>query len=776
MKLKHLPLSFFLLFSIISFSQRNQKIENDYADYFNLSREIPYLHLNKTNFVEGEEVWFKAYVLDQKTQKLHQQTTNLYCNIYNEKGEFKQSKLLYVKNGVVSGNIKIDSTFTENTYIIKASTNWMRNFKEDQSFIQKIHIVTNKKADKELVNSDSNYDLQLLPEGGYLVESTNAVVGIIIKNLKDKGAQIKSGVLIDDKNKVIKQIRTNQFGLGKFSFFHKPNTNYKVKITTLDDEEIIKDIIPAKENGVTLSVENPNTTIVKLHLETNSKTLRQNIGKKYYIYIHNTNSISKNSFTFKKKTNTYNFFLSTKKIPKGTNIVTILDENQKPILERVFFNYDKILFSKTNTKALTRSRDSISIQLQKSNDKIQYLSATFLPEDTKSYVLENTMFTKFFLKPFIKGNIEQSSYYFKNTNRKKLADLDLLLLNQGWSKYDWSNIFNDTPKVKFNFEKGITVTGIVKSKVKKSSNVVLFSPQNNLIINTPIVDNSFSFNNVFLSDSSSVSFSIQGKKRLQKPKINTVFYPKLDKSDINISTNNFIKSKTDLNFDKFITDGILLDEIEIEKKPKPNRKTKITKLFANSRSFKKTDKSYLKDRNILSFLTTKGFVIQGTFPFEFISNNRGISNFRGNAGARTEVTLDNMPIVTQDNNNLNLISYMTLDDFEEIIISKNDGGQIFLFSDFNKNRTSRNLFEKANKFIGFTKGKKYYKPNYYSTSNDIFKNYGAIFWKPNIVLKENNSSFNIPHLKQDKIRVFIEGISSDGSIIFEEKTITVNNL
>ena len=776
MTLKKLTLPLFLFFSIVNFAQKNQDIDNNYADYFNLSREIPYLHLNKTNFIEGEEIWFKAYVLNQKTQKLHQQTTNLYCTIYNEKGEYKQTKLLYVKNGVVAGNIKIDSTFTDNTYYIKASTNWMRNFKEDQSFIQKIHIVTNNKADKKLTSTNSNYDLQLLPEGGHLVESTNAVIGIIIKNRKNKGVQIKSGILIDDKNKVIKQISTNQFGLGKFSFFHKPNTNYKVKITTLDDEEIIKDIIPAKENGVTLSVENPNTTIVKLHLETNSKTLRQNIGKKYYIYIHNTNSISKNSFTFKKKTSSYNFYLSTKKIPKGTNIITILNENLKPILERVFFNYDKILFSKTNIKALTKSRDSISLQLQKNNDEIQYLSATFLPENTKSYTLENTMFSKFFLKPFVNGTLENSAYYFKNTNRKKLADLDLLLLNQGWSKYDWNNIFNDSPKVKFDFEKGITVRGTVISKTRKGSNVVLFSPQNNLIINTPIVNNKFSFNNIFLSDSSNVSFSIQGKKRLQKPKINTVFYPKFNKSDINISTNNLIKSTTDLNFEKFIANGILLEEIEIEKKTKPNRKTRITKLFANSRSFKKTDKSYIKSRNILSFLTLKGFRINGTFPFEEIQNGRGISNFRRNKGAKTEVTLDNTPIVAQDYNNLYFISNMTLDDFEEIIISKNDGGQIFLFSDFNKARTSRNLFEKANKSIGFTKGKKYYKPNYYSTSNDIFKNYGAIYWAPNIVLNKENLTLKMPHLNQDKIKVFIEGVTSDGSIIYEEKTITLNNL
>ena len=135
-----------------------------------------------------------------------------------------------------------------------------------------------------------------------------------------------------------------------------------------------------------------------------------------------------------------------------------------------------------------------------------------------------------------------------------------------------------------------------------------------------------------------------------------------------------------------------------------------------------------------------------------------------------------MPIVTQDNNNLNLISNMTLDDFKEIIISKNDGGQIFLFSDLNKKTASKNLFQKAIKTIGFANEKKYYKPNYYSTTDDIFKDFGAIYWKPNILVKDGNYTFKVPHLNQKRIRFFIEGIASDGSIIFEEKIIKTNSL
>jgi len=217
---KNTLLSLFLsIFTVACFGQEKKSLDSSYVNYFKLTREIPYLHLNKTSFINGEEVWFQAYILDQKTKKLHNHTTNLYSAIYNEKGEHKQSQLLFVKNGIASGSIKIDSTFTDGTYYLKASTNWMQNFKEDESYIQKIQIVGGKKSEENIIESDSNYDLQLLPEGGHLVEATNAVVGIVIKDKKNKGVQIKSGVLIEDKNKAVKEVRTNQFGLGKVSCY-----------------------------------------------------------------------------------------------------------------------------------------------------------------------------------------------------------------------------------------------------------------------------------------------------------------------------------------------------------------------------------------------------------------------------------------------------------------------------------------------------------------------------------------------------------------------------
>ena len=779
---------FLSIFTIASFGQDKKILDSSYVDYFKLTREIPYLHLNKTNYIQGEEIWFQAYILNQKTKKLHNHTTNLYCTIYDEKGNYKQSNLLYVKNGIATGNIKVDSTFTKGTYYIKAATNWMRNFEEDETFTQKIHIIGGETSEN-ITESSKNYDLQLLPEGGHLVESTTAVVGIIIKNKKNKGVKIKSGVLLNAKNKVIKEISTNQFGLGKVSFYYKPNSNYKIKINTQEGEEIIKNIEPAKKIGITLNVVNPNSTIIKLTMQTNKETLKNSKNSNYHIYIHNTSSIIKSSFTLKENTLSYNSFLSVKKLEKGLNIITILNDNMQPILERIFFNNHKSLYSNISSKVVSKSRDSLTITLSKNNTQNHFLSATFLPEDTKSYSLENTMYSKFLLKPFIKGDIENSSYYFKNSNRKKLADLDLLLLTQGWSKYNWYNIFNVTPKQRFEFERGMTVKGSVNmNTLKGDSQIILFSSTNSRLFTAPIINNRFSFNNIYLTDSSNVSFSIQNKNKLKKPKIYTDFSPKLNTNAIAVNNYPSDFKALKINLKDFIKERILLDEVEIKGKSKLKYKPSVSGSY---QTFKVSDGLIPKRTNILTFLRSRGFIVNGdNNQSSMISTNRGVSrgpisildfgndtdNLISTPGITADfvkVYLDNTQIVSQYENNLYMINHLNVEDFDEIHYSKSFGGEIFLFTNPIRNFANRKLFNTHKLPLGFSKAKKYYQPKYYSNTSDIFNDFGAIYWKSNIEIDTDKYTFKIPYLNQNSLRFYIEGITSDGSIIFEEKVIHI---
>merc|ERR1712000_605986 len=69
-----------------------------------------------------------------------------------------------------------------------------------------------------------------------------------------------------------------------------------------------------------------------------------------------------------------------------------------------------------------------------------------------------------YLEPYINGYIQQAKYYFTDMGTKKEYELDNLLITQGWSSYDWDNIFKGAPIISHKFEQGITVKANLYSK------------------------------------------------------------------------------------------------------------------------------------------------------------------------------------------------------------------------------------------------------------------------------------------------------------------------
>jgi uncharacterized protein YfaS (alpha-2-macroglobulin family) len=125
-----------LLIYSLGFSQQKSTVDY-YVDYFKLPRETLFLHTNKTTYMPGEEVWFKVYAYDRKSQLTSKATTNIQLSIFDSEGKQVDQKLYYAKEGFAHGSIELDSTFVTGNYFLKAGTNWMKNFKENDAFVKK---------------------------------------------------------------------------------------------------------------------------------------------------------------------------------------------------------------------------------------------------------------------------------------------------------------------------------------------------------------------------------------------------------------------------------------------------------------------------------------------------------------------------------------------------------------------------------------------------------------------------------------------------------------
>lgn len=551
----------------------NDIISNKYADYFQNTREIVHLHLNKTSFLYGEEIWFKAYVLEQNSQKPHPTTTNLYVTLFDDEGNSKQQHLIHIKNGIGNGSFYIDSTFTKKNYFIKASTNWMKNFKEDNSFTQKIKIMSNAKKNKvQTTKEEEFYDFQVFPEGGHLVENVPSKIGILIKYKNNKGVKIKKGILKEQKtNKIIAKFNTNSFGLGSTTFNYSENKTYFLGAILNNGITIIKEVPLAKKRGIVLQVKKPTVKFLEITLATNKETLKNIAKTEFKIWIHNTNKIYKRTISFNQKDDAVTLFIKSNSLASEVNIITVFDHNNIPILERLVFNYDANLFIKPIVQKESSLSDSIVVSISNPLDIKLFLSASVLPVNTKAYQPNNTILTSFLLKPFIKGDIENANYYFDNINRKKLNDLDVLLLTQGWSKYNWYNIFNSKPSTYFDFENGIDVTMKFNQKLKPKQEIRIFLNDRSVYRTITQEENPFVLKNSIIKKNAEIYFGLKHKNSLLKiaPAISFSKYTHQD----NLA-NKFLFHKNSIDeieisdFNKLSIGTDILDEVILKSKVK----------------------------------------------------------------------------------------------------------------------------------------------------------------------------------------------------------------
>ena len=458
----------------------SQNIDQLYSNYFENTREIPYLHLNKTSFIKGEEIWFQSYVIEQNSNKLHPTTSNLYVSVFDEAGQQKEQHLIHIKNGIGYGSIPIDSTFTQNNYYIKASTNWMKNFSEDNSFTQKISILSDQKnINAKASSEDDFFEFKLMPEGGHLLENTVNNIAILIKNQNNKGVKTKTGIIKDSNGNSIGEFNTNTLGFANVNIPITKGEIYTFEATLNNGSTLTQKTNIPKQTGITLNTKILDDSFV-LNILTNKKSLNILNGKKYRVFIHNTRSFKNIFFDFNNTDKNYVLLLKKQELFKGVNIITLFNEKNQPVLERLIYND---LEDTSNTIKVTTSKikyDSIQATIiNYSNEKI-FLSSSFLPSSTKAYEPNNNIKSQILLQPYVKGFIENTNYYF-NTSKNKSKDLDLLLLTQGWSKYNWGNIFNNTPTDNFNFENGIDLTLNFKEKLSPKQSILIFSDKNNLI-------------------------------------------------------------------------------------------------------------------------------------------------------------------------------------------------------------------------------------------------------------------------------------------------------
>ncbi|NOQ92727.1 MAG: hypothetical protein GQ552_08430 [Flavobacteriaceae bacterium] len=772
---------------------KDKNIVTAYQEYTKLPRELAYIHLNKSTYIKGEDIGFTAYVLDKSSKKFSNLTKNLYCVITNKNEKIIKSKLIKVDNGISNGLFSIDTLFTSGNYTFKAYTNWMQNFDEKNFFAQTIRIIDPDVEDIIKPRTMTGViDAQILPEGGHLVANTKNIIGVVLKDGLGLGIPKVEGQLIEGKNNFITKFKVNELGIGRFSFTPELNKDYKVKLNYLNKDYTFK-ITKADFQGIVVSL-NQRANNVSISFRTNRETLPLIKDKYFKLVVHNGIKLSVIDIVFNNKLEINKLFKLENLFP-GMNIFTLFDVNNNPIVERLFFNHKGVRFVKSDSIIVNKELDSLLIKLNYKNidpNKFNNLSISILPTNTNSYLHHHNIASYLLLQPYVKGYIENAQYYFTQIDRKKIYELDNLLLTQGWSSYNWKNIFNNLPNSYFAFENGI---GVVANIVSSTSYKFMLYPigeiglkyyepnQNKKTLEIP---------SLFPSENDKFTITeIDSKGILKRPNLSIQFFPS-NIPNFNLKYNALeVRQKSILRETQYIERIATLsldreqnlDEISLLAKLDNTRIENIKRKapYGKVDVFNKQKRG--KDQTLADYLRQRGYTVRdlrGEFRIYTI-DPRTLPAPGKESFVSPIVYVDGMQIF-----DLSIISDYKMDMVDYIEINKNGigggaqaGGGVIKIKTLsllkrNIDTKQKNTLANFKIPLTFSSSKKYYAPLYSSHQNDFFIKYGVIDWLPVNKMDDNrNYIFNISSANISSLKLFIQGMTYDGSYISEIKTINL---
>ncbi|MFK7832954.1 MAG: hypothetical protein AB8B52_06740 [Winogradskyella sp.] len=781
-------------------AQQKGDIINDYKNYTELPREVAYVHLNKSTYIAGEMIGFKAYIFDKLTKEPSNLTKNLYCIIQNENGEIIKNKLIEVNNGVASNTFDIDSTLSSGVFIFKAYTNWMRNFDENNHFEQTFKVIDADKLDfiKRDILQNNDIELQALGEGGHIVYNINNTIGIIAKNKFGNGIANANGNITDKNGTLISEFQLNEVGLAKALFKPLPNNTYNLNLN-LNDETITVPIENIKLFGINMTLSDLKEKI-NIVVKTNNETLKRTNEQSYKLAIHNGEDINVIPFTISEKGKAI-LTVQKKQLFSGTNIFTIFDNENRPLLERLYFNknFSTQKISKTSVKQLN---DSLNVSLSLSNldlSKWSNLSVSVLPSKTKSYNHHNNLISQLYIQPYVKGSIENASQYFRSNDKRVDYNLDLLMLTQGWSSYNWQNIFKEKDKaITYPFEQGIDIVANINSKQKGTYYVYPMEGKSTQIFNVSESDNALILNSTFPIDNDLFRIGYLGDKKFKKesPKIYPQFSPSIiPKFKTNYKTiRSYFKTINQFNESPNITnawetnDNVeALDEVTVNTSTKYTRAEALKNKTINSRVSIVNDNDRNGGLRLDIYLQRLGF--QATFDYQ--SGRFSITNPRvrgiGTQNPVPAVYLDDGLIGFGPEADFGILTFITMSDIDYIEyelygfgggLLQGEAGfiKVYTLKDQGLKKTIKNTIRTYEIPLKFNEEKAFYTPKYKYYNTEFFNEYGTIAWEPKMTFnKKGEAQFHFFDTKTQNITLFVEGIVNGNQYISEEIIIETNN-
>src|SRR3989304_5625335 len=155
-----------LIFACITFifTEINLYSKNDNENCANEFNEKVYLQLHKNVFIAGDDIYYKAFIVNASTLRLSQKSKILYVEFLNPENRIVFSWIAKIVNGMVEGGVSLPDSLKGSLYTVRAYTNWMRNNSPNLFFSKYILITSIAEEDLneiQIRNFNINNEMKL---------------------------------------------------------------------------------------------------------------------------------------------------------------------------------------------------------------------------------------------------------------------------------------------------------------------------------------------------------------------------------------------------------------------------------------------------------------------------------------------------------------------------------------------------------------------------------------------------------------------------------------
>ena len=437
----------------------------------NFNKVVPqekvYLHFDNMGYFENETLWFKAYVTRTDNGRATDLSKVLYVELLNPSGDvLKTQKYPIDSLGQAHGDMKLDTLFGSGFYEVRAYTRYMTNWgvnavfsrvfpifkapkeegKYDDLTIREMlykHRDPNnrdrtdslylKAIDEGIYTSDlmKTVSVQFYPEGGNLIQGKRCRVAMLA--VDDNGRPYKGeGFVTNSKGDTYASVKTDSLGRGMFELI--PDSNQLILQMKNLKDKVQKFPLPAiQQEGCVLKLDAVSEQMLAT-LQCTDGLCGHLLG---YVLMHNGNIIYCDTVM---ASPLIEIELDRQKQEEGVSQLTVFDSKGEIVAERLFFicpkqnDADSIrIVAKTE-----RLKPCGKVELELQARPNAFLSFSAMDAETMTNGKQGNMKTWMLLSSEVKGYIHNIDYYFEADDKEHRASADLLMMTQGWRRYDWN--------------------------------------------------------------------------------------------------------------------------------------------------------------------------------------------------------------------------------------------------------------------------------------------------------------------------------------------------